>query len=78
MGQVCVGSPQHPSCSEGAVGRNDDLRPRTRIMCDVVDCQKAKKRLNFRSSVQVYEIVNLARSTFAMVGNTGKRAGVRC
>ena len=76
MGRVRVGPPQHPSCSEGAVGRDDDLCPP--IMCGVIDCQKAKKRVNFRSSAQDYEILNLTRSTLAMVGNTIERAGARC
>ena len=42
-----------------------------------LDYRKANSKVNFRGSVQVIEIVNLARSTFAMVVNTIERASAR-
>ena len=53
-----------------------DLRPC--IVCDVMDCQKANSKVNFWSTVQFDDSLNLTRSTFAMVGNTIERAGARC
>ena len=54
----------------------DDLRPC--IVCDVMDCQKANSKVNFQSTVQFDDSLNLTRSTFAMVGNTIERDSARC
>ena len=65
----------HVAVTGAPESRKDDLRPC--IVCDVMDCQKANSKVNFQSTMQFDDKLNLTRPMFAMVGNTIERASAR-